>query len=439
MNDIQHLPQSPDAEKGILCSFLISPLEVGRLCADRSVGRGHFFLESHAIIYSVLLELWSESKSVDFIILTQILSDRNLLTQCGGAAFVTELFTFLPTAANASYYLEIIEEKKVLREIITICNEHSHRSYSQQDNFEISLSELRQKIAGIGLHQKHRTPTMMENVKEAIEVLNNRLTDSPNIIKTGLEAFDKDVGPMERGNLLVIGGQTKSGKSIVAGQIALNIAMNGKPVLYISLEMSERELTMRWLSAIARVNVRIPGAWKEGDFQRFTSAQNRVSKLPATIITRRYQLSDIVGFCQEHAARSGEPLACIVLDYAQLAHAVRNRREDRRQQEIAEISRTCKRLAGSLNVFFILLTQLNDEGRSREARDIEHDANLMVEIGHNKESGARAAKVVLARSAPMGQRLRIRIIPEHTRVEDDLDVDVDEKEEKKNKRRRYEN
>jgi replicative DNA helicase len=71
----------------------------------------HFFIPAHADIYATLLELWDVNKPIDFITLTQVLRDRSMLDQCGGAAFVTELFTFLPTAANAAYYIEILQEK----------------------------------------------------------------------------------------------------------------------------------------------------------------------------------------------------------------------------------------------------------------------------------------------------------------------------------------
>lgn len=425
------MPQSPDGEKGLLSSFLINPREVGRLCAERQISTGHFAIPAHATIYAILLGLWSEDRPIDFIILTQLLIDKGQLGECGGAAYVTEIFTFLPTAANATRYIDILCEKKTLRDIIQVCTRHAGRSYAEQDDFAGVLADVQSEIASIGTHSARLIPTMRQNVIEAITSLQDRLADSPSILRTGLAALDNDVGPCERGMLLVIGGQSKSGKSIIAGQIALNVAFDGKPVLFISLEMSEREITLRWLAALSRVNTRQPGMWSEADHDRFNVAQSRLVDLPITVVTRTYQLSEIVAHCQQAAAKPGEPLAVIVLDYAQLTSAMRNGREDRRQQEIAEISRTCKRLAGKLNVLFILLTQLNDEGRSREARDIENDANLMLEVGHNKENGERGVKVVLARSAPMGQRLKLRIMAEYTRVEDAPDMEFTEEEPKR--------
>ena len=109
------LPQSPDAEQGVLCSFLLNPREVGGVCVEKGIVAESFHIPAHAAIYAVLLELWNAAKPIDFITLTQVLRDRNQIDQVGGAAFVTELFTFLPTAANVAYYIEILQEKWTLR------------------------------------------------------------------------------------------------------------------------------------------------------------------------------------------------------------------------------------------------------------------------------------------------------------------------------------
>ncbi len=433
------LPQSPDAELGLLSSFLLDPQAVGRLCAERKIGKAHFHLPAHSLVFGVLLEMWSEERPIDFILLTTILRDRNQLDGCGGPAFITQLFTFLPTASLAAYYLDILQEKLVLRQIITVCNEYGARSYTDQHDFPNILGEVQARIAGIGSHQAHKIPTMKENIMEALDTLEGRVSEGTAVVHTGLAALDRDVGPLERGNLFVIGGQTKAGKSMLAGQVALNIAMSGKPVLFISLEMSERELTLRLLSILARVDTRTVKFWNDHEHARFAAAQTTLLDAPLQIVTRRYKLSEIAGICQQAAARPGEPLAAVVLDYAQLTEGSRSRKDEMRHQELAEISRTCKRLAGSLNVLFLLLTQLNDEGRTRESRDIENDANLMVEVGHNRETGERGVKVVLARSAPSGQRLKLRIIPEHTRVEDapDMNVEPDEETQPKGRRRNW--
>lgn len=433
------LPSSSDAEQGLLCSFLLAHREVGRVCAERKVERAHFHFSAHGTIYSHLLQMWSEDKPIDFILLTNRLRDHNDLDKCGGAGFVTNLFTLIPTAALAVHYLEIIEEKRLLRQIITICSEYGDRSREEQSELPSILSEIQSKIAALGADTGTKILSMKENILDAIDTLEGRSSSDGNaVIRTGLLAFDKDIGPLERGNLLVIGGQTKAGKSMLAGQIGLNVSLAGHKVLYISLEMTERELTLRLLSILGRVDTRRVKEWDEFEHARFSTAKETLMGAHFHIVTRRFLLSEICAVSQQFAAQSGVKLGAIVLDYAQLCDNVRHGKESQRNQELAEISRTCKRLAGSLDVLFILLTQLNDDGRTKDSRAIENDANILVEVGHNKETGERGVKVVLARSAPSGQRLKLRIIPEHTRVEDAPDMNIEPQEETpKGPRRRW--
>src|SRR5437762_1493155 len=100
------LPQSPDAEKGILGSILLAPGKVLDECIQQQVGERYFHHPAHARIYTVLVEMREANKPIDLISLTQLLEDRHLLDEVGGAAAVTELFTFVPTASNAAYYVE---------------------------------------------------------------------------------------------------------------------------------------------------------------------------------------------------------------------------------------------------------------------------------------------------------------------------------------------
>ena len=163
------LPQSPDAEKGVLSSFLIAPRDIGGLCAEKQITKEHFFIPSHAIIYEQLLGMWDRNEPIDFITLTQVLKDKGQLDQCGGAAFVTELFTFLPTAANAPYYVEIVQEKFTLREIIKVCTEFAGRSYDEQDDVPNLLDKVESEVFRIAQDRfKDRVATMKQLVVQEL-------------------------------------------------------------------------------------------------------------------------------------------------------------------------------------------------------------------------------------------------------------------------------
>ena len=120
------LPYSEDAEKGVLCSLLLSPRDVGDLCILR-LHPTAFYAPAHKIIYELVLEFSDKSKPIDFITLKQTLKDRGFLEEVGGPEFLNELYTFVPTAANAGYYIDIVREKYLLRRLILACDSLSSR------------------------------------------------------------------------------------------------------------------------------------------------------------------------------------------------------------------------------------------------------------------------------------------------------------------------
>src|SRR6266536_5390555 len=119
-------PHSVEAEQGVLGSMLIAPRETIAECVEK-INEEYFYVPAHQTIYSVLVDLWNVGQAIDLITFTQVLRDRNLLESVGGAAFVTSLFTFVPTAANVGYYIDILHELFTRRRIIRICAEQARR------------------------------------------------------------------------------------------------------------------------------------------------------------------------------------------------------------------------------------------------------------------------------------------------------------------------
>ena len=203
------LPQSADAEKGVICSFLLAPVEVGGFCRKKGVEPGWFHIPHHAEIFAALMGLWLAGKPIDFIILTNLLRDEGRLEQCGGASGVTELFTFLPTAANLAYYVEILDEKKTLRAVIATCTSTAARCYDEQGNVPILLGELEESIERIAAHRGQ---------KASEELLGER-------------AFDVERPPAEpraiftlaghvlatAENLMMVAAKVKAGKTAALG------------------------------------------------------------------------------------------------------------------------------------------------------------------------------------------------------------------------------
>jgi hypothetical protein len=129
-------PHSSEAEQGVLGSMLLSPRDTIAECAEQVIVE-YFFVPSHKTIYTVLLDLWRAGQAIDLITFTQALENRKLLSGVGGAALITHLFTFVPTAANIQYYIDIIRDKYDLRRIITVGTEIVRKGKEGRDLSEI--------------------------------------------------------------------------------------------------------------------------------------------------------------------------------------------------------------------------------------------------------------------------------------------------------------
>ncbi len=413
--DIQRLlPQDADAERGLLCSFLLSPRDVGNYCAERHICAAHFHIPAHAIIFGLLFELWAEVKPFDFVTLTSALRDRGLLDSVGGPAAITELWGFLPTHYLAPQHAEILEDKRVLRELAIVCTEYAARSYDEQDDAGNLLLAAQNAVAGIlsaGRPQPKSFKTLLMETLDSIE----RGDDATADVLSGLESLDRLV-KMRRGNFIVIGGEAKSGKTALAGTILTNAAVRqGKRVAAFSLEMSDVEMVKRMIACAGRVNVGLIGREpSEYDLQGVTRGATALHTADIEIVSELFDLGAIVARARQlHAQR---PLDLIVLDYIQLVEFSTGRKGETRQEIVAQISRTCKRVAGELSCVVIGLSQLNDEGKLRESRAIGQDANAVIAV-EKDEDGGRALRVVVQRNGPSNESAAVQWLPQFTKFE----------------------
>src|SRR5216117_2386517 len=275
-------PHSVDAEQGVLGSMLISPRETIAECVEK-INEEYFYVPAHRTIYEVLVDLWNAGQAIDLITFTQLLRDRNLLDSVGGAALVTNLFTFVPTAANVQYYLEIVRDKYILREIISAATESVRRAYEEQDEVNNLLDEVEQKIFAVGEDRfKGEMLSMKEQVMEAIESIEKLYERKGGItgISTGFVEFDRMTSGMHGAEMIVIAARPSMGKTALVMNIAEDIAVQEKlSVGVFSLEMSSQQLVQRLLCSRARVNLQKvrDGFLAERDFPSLTAAASKLA------------------------------------------------------------------------------------------------------------------------------------------------------------------
>ncbi len=427
--------------------MLISPTDVIGDCVER-INEQYFYQPAHATIYTILVEYWTAQKPADVITLTQTLRDRALLDAVGGPAFISHLFTFTPTAANAGYYLEIVREKYVLRQIIGACTECAARAYDEQGEVNTLLDEVEQRVLAISESRfKDQVPLMKDQVMEAIETIEKLYNRKGAItgLSSGFDNFDKMTNGLHPGEMVVVAARPSMGKTAFAMNIAEHVAIKGKhPVAVFSLEMSSQQLVQRLLCSNARVNLSKinQGLLSDRDFPNLTTAASRLAE-SQIYIDDTAGLSILELRAKARRFKQKYDIKLIVIDYLQLLRSTSRRAQDNRQLEIAEISSGIKALAKELKIPIIVLAQLNrnpearKNGRPvlsdlRESGSIEQDADLVgllvrseyyAEDEEAKEEVRGEAELIIAkqRNGPVGD-VKLTFLKEFTRFEDRANV-----------------
>jgi replicative DNA helicase len=388
------LPFSEDGEKGVLCSLLLSPRDVADICVLH-LRSDAFYIPAHEIIYSLVLEFGDKRKPVDFISLKQALKDRNQLEETGGPEYLSDLYNFVPTAANAAYYIDIVREKYILRRLISACTKLSTQCYDQQGEIEPLLDQAEKEIFAItGEHVKTEIVPTKDLVMEAIEQIEKLYENRGSVtgLPTGFVELDRMTSGLHPAEMIVIAGRPSMGKTALAMNIAEHVAMDiGKAVAVFSLEMSSQQLVQRILCSRAKVDLQRVrnGFLSERDFPSLTAAASQVAAAKM-FIDDTPGLSVTELRAKARRLKSQHDIQLIVIDYLQLLRSMSRRAQDNRQLEISEISAGIKALAKELNLPIIVLAQLNRQpdtrakegGRPRlsdlrESGSIEQDADLV--------------------------------------------------------------
>ncbi len=439
-------PHSVEAEQGVLGSMLISPRETIAEAVEK-INEEYFYVPAHQTIYNVLVELWNTGQAIDLITFTQVLRDRNLLESVGGAAFVTGLFTFVPTAANVQYYLEIVRDKYILREIIAAATESVRRAYEEQDEVNNLLDEVEQRIFAVGEDRfKGQMLSMKEQVMSTLESIEKLFENKGAItgVSTGFRDLDKLTSGLHPSEMIVIAARPSMGKTALAMNIAEHAAIQLKlPVAIFSLEMSAQQLVQRMLCSRARVNLAKTrdGFLAEADFPKLTNAASKLAEAKI-FIDDTASLTILELRAKARRLKAQQDVQLIIVDYLQLLRSTSRRAQDNRQLEISEISAGLKGLAKELKIPIIVVAQLNrnpeirtGSGKGvprladlRESGSIEQDADLVgllvreeyyADSDEERTELEGKAELIIAkqRNGPIGQ-VKLTFLKNFTRFED---------------------
>ena len=329
--------------------------------------------------------MYDAREAIDVITLQQRLKDKQLLEQIGGIAYLSQLQDSVPSAANLSYYLEIVQEKFLLRRMITTCTEVVGRVYDYEGDVEMLLDEVEKEILRINESRaQSTTSSVKELVGKAILTVENYFgrQGTLNGLGTGFPDLDRMTDGLHGSEMIVIAARPSMGKTSLAMNIVEHVVLEQNlPAGVFSLEMSAESLVLRMLCSIARVNLRSirEGFMSEADFPKLTSAAGRLAKAKLLIDdSAGLSILDLRARARRMHQQHGVKL--FVIDYLQLLHSTSRRSQDNRQQEIADISNGIKALAKELKVPVLVLSQLN--------RELEKDKSRKPRLSDLRESGA---------------------------------------------------
>lgn len=372
-------PQNIEAEQSVLGAMLIEKEAIPKVM--EILRDTDFYREAHRVIFNAMLELYNKNEAVDMITVTEILKRDNKLEDVGGIAYVTSLANAVPTAANVTYHASIIEEKSILRQLVSVSTQIASMGYEANDDVKNIIDSAESKILEISNRKKTADFTPINEIVldsfKSIEALmgnKNGLTGLP----TGFEDLDNLTSGLHGSDFIILAARPSMGKTAFALNVVQNVAIRAakkvggapKTVAFFSLEMSKEQLVQRMLCAEANIDsqrLRI-GELRDEDWAMLINTADKLSSANIYIDdTAGITAMDMRSRARRLKAEHG--LDLIVVDYLQLMQGSgkKNNNGDR-QQEVSEISRSLKALARELDVPVIALSQLS---RSVEARQVK--------------------------------------------------------------------
>ncbi len=386
-------PQNLDAEMSLLGAVLIDE----EVLADitEHVKPKDFYDKRHAIIYDAILRLYEKNKPVDLLTLTDELKRKKELDDIGGSAYLTELTNYVPTAAHAESYAEIVAQKAVRRRLIRASGEISELGYDESTTTQELLQQAEAELFEVSDQSLKQDLTSLESILtdsfDRLEEL-HRNKGALRGVRTGYRDLDNMTAGLQRSDLIILAARPAMGKTTLVTNLAYNVATIAKqPVLFFSLEMSKEQLVDRMLADASGVdswNIRT-GNLSDDDFSKLSEAMGEMAEAPI-FIDDTPGLSVLEMRTKARRASHDQPLGLIIIDYLQLMQGS-GRDNGNRVQEVSEISRGLKLIARELNVPVIALSQLSRsvESRSpqipqlsdlRESGSIEQDADIVMFI-----------------------------------------------------------
>jgi replicative DNA helicase len=382
-------PQDLIAEQSVLGGMLLSKdaiSDVVEILKERD-----FYRPAHELIFDAILDLYGRGEPADAITVAAELTKRGDIARAGGAPYLHTLISSVPTAANAGYYAKIVRERAIARRLVEAGTKIVQLGYSTEGEIDDVVDQAQAEVYQVTERRASedyvQLNTLLEETFDEMERISKGV--GPEGVLSGFRDLDKLTNGFHPSNMIVIAARPAVGKSTLALDIVRNAAIHEKKTAVIfSLEMSRSEITMRMLSAEARValNSIRSGALTDDEWARLARRMGEISDAPL-FIDDSANLSMMEIRAKARRLKQRHDLKLIVIDYLQLMSS--GKKVENRQQEVSEFSRHLKLMAKELDIPVIAISQLNrsPEQRAdkkpmlsdlRESGAIEQDADLVI-------------------------------------------------------------
>lgn len=395
MNEIGKIPpQAIDLEKAILGAVIIQGDAADEML--NVIGSSAVFYDAkHQAIFEAIQDLYLQGNPIDMLTVISVLDKKGIKDLAGGDFYVMQLTQMISSAAHVEYHSRLVLQKYMARQVIQFSSKIISLAYdSTTDVFELLQrwqSEFDKVSDFINTGRSSRSfPELLQNLKKEVEMLTSNKEAIKLVgINTGFDVLNKFTGGYRKQDLVIIAARPGMGKTAYVLKCAIENLRNGVPVGFISLEMSEEQLTARSVAIDTNFHLKqlvLKGFEKPEYFNRYTEHQERMSQYPFYIDdSGKTDIADVVISAKTMKRKHGIKL--LIIDYLQLMTDAKTK--GNRETEISNISRRLKRLAKELDIPVIALSQLSraveTRGASkrpmlsdlRESGSIEQDADMV--------------------------------------------------------------
>jgi replicative DNA helicase len=390
LQSLRAIPADHEAERAVLGALILDHESL--LKVQDHLSPEAFDLPRHRILFQACIELVAKSQAITLITLRSYLEEQGLLEDIGGVAMLSQIADSVPTAAHIEHHARLLRDKALGRALIRTCEQLASRGYDGREAVNELLESAEREILGIAMgHADVGFTLMKDEIQSTFDYIDRVQSGQVVGVRTGYEDFDKQTGGLTGGELVILAGRPSMGKTALALNFARNHVVNdGGCVGFFTLEMTKRELVLRLLLSEAEVdNNRFKNAMlSDRDFRALTRAATTLEE------TRLFFDDSMAVTVSDLAARArrldrDHKLSMLVIDYIQL---IQGRAEsERREQQVADISRSLKLLAKDLDIPVLALSQLNRGPETRpdkrpqlsdlrESGAIEQDADIVLFI-----------------------------------------------------------